>query len=60
MFSIEIMDLRVCGHKLHRGEHGDVTEVVVMHEQIVDIPTRKRHELGWHGCLDGLANYLKE
>ncbi len=37
---------------------GDGTEVVVVHEHIPDEPTRDRHEQGWVGCLDGLAEYL--
>jgi uncharacterized protein YndB with AHSA1/START domain len=37
---------------------GDATEVTVEHERIPDLATRDRHQLGWEGCLDGLANYL--
>jgi uncharacterized protein YndB with AHSA1/START domain len=37
---------------------GDKTDVVVLHEQILDAGTRDRHEHGWHGCLDGLARYI--
>jgi uncharacterized protein YndB with AHSA1/START domain len=33
------------------------TEVIIIHEQIPDASTRDRHEAGWHGCLEGLANY---
>jgi uncharacterized protein YndB with AHSA1/START domain len=40
--------------------HGDMTEVVVLHEQIPDTATRDQHEMGWNGCLDGLADYLKD
>lgn len=36
----------------------DGTEVVVMHQRIVDEASRKRHEAGWGGCLEGLAEYL--
>ena len=39
-------------------QRGDGTEVVVVHEQIPDEPTRARHEQGWIGCLSGLAEYL--
>jgi uncharacterized protein YndB with AHSA1/START domain len=37
---------------------GDATEVIVVHERIPDLATRDRHQLGWEGCLDRLANYL--
>jgi uncharacterized protein YndB with AHSA1/START domain len=32
------------------------TEVTVLHERIPDIPTRARHQQGWVGCLEKLAN----
>lgn len=35
------------------------TEVIVVHEHIPDTAIRDRHEAGWHGCLDGLAAYLR-
>ena len=35
------------------------TEVVVVHERIPDALTRDRHEQGWHGCLDGLAEFVR-
>lgn len=34
------------------------TLVVVTHERIADATLRERHEEGWRGCLDGLAEYL--
>jgi len=34
------------------------TEVIVTHTRIPDRTTRNRHEQGWRGCLDGLAEYL--
>jgi len=37
---------------------GEVTEVVVVHEQIPSEGIRKSHEGGWDGCLDGLERYL--
>jgi len=37
---------------------GAETEVVVTHERIPDEATKKQHEHGWHGCLDGLRLYL--
>lgn len=37
---------------------GDSTEVVVIHERITTPEIRASHEAGWHGCLDGLADYL--
>ncbi|MHA1566307.1 MAG: SRPBCC family protein [Alphaproteobacteria bacterium] len=36
-----------------------ITEVIVTHERIADPGICDRHELGWNGCLDGLAVYLK-
>jgi len=37
---------------------GEATEVIVTHEAIASAPLRDRHQQGWHGCLDGLADYL--
>ncbi len=37
---------------------GSATEVIVEHERIPNATTRDRHQQGWDGCLDGLANYL--
>jgi uncharacterized protein YndB with AHSA1/START domain len=39
--------------------HGDVPEVIVTHELIPDEPLRDRHQQGWVGCLEGLAEYLE-
>jgi uncharacterized protein YndB with AHSA1/START domain len=39
---------------------GTNTEVTVTHERIPSIPVRDVHEQGWHGCLDGLAEYLSQ
>ena len=36
----------------------DRTELIVIHERIVTIETRDQHELGWHGCLEGLERFL--
>jgi len=36
----------------------DATEVIVVHERIPDEAVRRTHELGWVGCLDGLAKYV--
>jgi uncharacterized protein YndB with AHSA1/START domain len=38
---------------------GTNTEVTVTHARIPSIPVRDVHEQGWHGCLDGLAEYLE-
>jgi uncharacterized protein YndB with AHSA1/START domain len=38
---------------------GDATDVIVLHEQIADATVRDRHEQGWHGCLDGLAEHVE-
>ena len=37
----------------------DGTEVIVVHELIPDPTARDRHRDGWHGCLEGLAEYLE-
>jgi uncharacterized protein YndB with AHSA1/START domain len=37
---------------------GDVTEVIVVHEQIPSERIRDSHERGWIGCLDGLERHL--
>lgn len=34
------------------------TEIIVIHELIIDAASRDSHEQGWQGCLDGLARYL--
>jgi uncharacterized protein YndB with AHSA1/START domain len=34
---------------------GDGTEVIIVHERIDSEETRRDHEGGWTGCLDGLA-----
>jgi uncharacterized protein YndB with AHSA1/START domain len=39
---------------------GDATEVIVTHERIPNAAIRDMHEKGWQGCLDGLAEYLKD
>lgn len=39
---------------------GDATEVVIQHERIADPEARRGHELGWIGCLDGLAEYAQD
>jgi len=35
------------------------TEVIVTHERIANPTARDQHELGWIGCLDGLAEHLE-
>ena len=37
---------------------GDDTEVVVVHERILDDALRAGHQRGWEGCLAGLDRYL--
>jgi hypothetical protein len=37
---------------------GSATEVVISHDLIADAATRKQHEQGWYGCLDGLVRHL--
>ena len=38
--------------------HHELTEVIVTHQGIPSAQVRDRHDEGWRGCLDGLANYL--
>lgn len=38
---------------------GNATEVIVEHERIPDEETRRDHEKGWIGCLDGLSALLE-
>jgi uncharacterized protein YndB with AHSA1/START domain len=37
---------------------GDATDVIVVHERISSLAVKDRHQQGWEGCLEGLANYL--
>jgi uncharacterized protein YndB with AHSA1/START domain len=37
---------------------GDATEVIVVHERIPNAAMKDKHQQGWEGCLDGLADYL--
>lgn len=39
---------------------GEMTEVIVEHEQIPTRELRDSHQRGWQGCLDGLARYLSD
>ena len=37
---------------------GPSTEILLSHEQLPNAEQRGKHEHGWNGCLDQLANYL--
>jgi uncharacterized protein YndB with AHSA1/START domain len=37
---------------------GPCTEIIVTHERIPNVTIRDRHEQGWLGCLEGLANFV--
>jgi uncharacterized protein YndB with AHSA1/START domain len=39
--------------------HADGTEIILLHERILDPSVRDRHREGWHGCLEGLAEHLE-
>jgi uncharacterized protein YndB with AHSA1/START domain len=39
---------------------GTATEVIIEHEGVADEDTRKDHEKGWIGCLDGLQRLIDE
>jgi uncharacterized protein YndB with AHSA1/START domain len=47
---------RVIVSFLARGRR---TEVIVMHERIASKAIRDDHRLGWRGCLEGLAAYMR-
>jgi uncharacterized protein YndB with AHSA1/START domain len=38
---------------------GEATEIVIVHAQIADEPTRRSHESGWYGCLDSLISFVE-
>ena len=44
---------------LRLAPDGDHTELVLTHERIADEPTRRSHQHGWNGCLQGLLQLLK-
>jgi uncharacterized protein YndB with AHSA1/START domain len=37
---------------------GEATEVVIVHENVVNPTARESHEQGWIGCLDGLESFF--
>lgn len=39
-------------------EHGEATDVVIVHEQVPTMAARDSHEEGWKGCLDGLVEFF--
>jgi uncharacterized protein YndB with AHSA1/START domain len=39
--------------------HGEITEVIVVHERIADKNVQSGHELGWVGCLAGLDAWIQ-
>lgn len=40
------------------GASDDETEVIVVHERVIDEPRRTSHADGWAGCLDGLVSLV--
>jgi uncharacterized protein YndB with AHSA1/START domain len=40
-------------------DRGKETEVVLRHEGLVDTESRARHEHGWNGCFDNLAELMQ-
>jgi uncharacterized protein YndB with AHSA1/START domain len=38
---------------------GEATEVVIVHENVLDEAERDSHEKGWDGCLDALAAFAQ-
>src|SRR5262245_51143434 len=51
----EVMDERITVQFIG---HGAETEVVIIHERIGGERKREEHEVGWNGCLDGLAAFV--
>jgi uncharacterized protein YndB with AHSA1/START domain len=39
-------------------QRGDVTEVIVVHDQLPSEAVRDSHQAGWKGCLDGLERHM--
>jgi uncharacterized protein YndB with AHSA1/START domain len=39
-------------------DHGNATEIVLLHGQFPDAETREKHNQGWNGCLEQLQSYL--
>ena len=37
----------------------EMTEVIVIHERIINATVRDQHQQGWFGCFNGLAAYLE-
>ena len=37
-----------------------ISEVLVTHQRIANRRVCDSHEMGWEGCLDGLAAYLED
>jgi uncharacterized protein YndB with AHSA1/START domain len=37
---------------------GPSTEILLTHEQLPNAEQREKHEHGWNGCINQLANYL--
>jgi len=36
------------------------TELVLIHGELPTVEEREKHEHGWKGCLDQLANYISK
>lgn len=41
-------------------QHGSGTNVIIIHDRIATKVLSERHQQGWIGCLEGLAEYLIE
>jgi uncharacterized protein YndB with AHSA1/START domain len=39
--------------------HEAGTEIIIVHERLASEASRKSHEDGWFGCLDGLVRHLE-
>ena len=41
-------------------QHTRGTDLIVKHERIHSAQLREQHRQGWHGCLDGLVDYVTD
>jgi uncharacterized protein YndB with AHSA1/START domain len=39
-------------------DHGNATEIVLLHGQFPDAETREKHNQGWNGCFEQLQSHL--
>ena len=57
--SPKLAQIRVEPIKLEAMPAGDVTALMLTHEEFADEAARDRHHHGWSGSLDGLAAFVE-